>query len=84
MDGMALSALSEEEFQKKAPEVSSGIDLTWACRCCTTSWQMTLYLTTIYKILCYRSKRCFEGRTWTYILSVWIQNCKQILWTLEG
>jgi len=28
MDGMALSALSEEEFQKKAPEVSSGIDLT--------------------------------------------------------
>jgi hypothetical protein len=26
MDGVALSALSEEEFQKRAPEVSSGIE----------------------------------------------------------
>lgn len=28
MDGVALSALSEEEFQKRAPEVSSGIEPT--------------------------------------------------------
>jgi hypothetical protein len=28
MDGVAFSVLSEEEFQKRAPEVSTGIELT--------------------------------------------------------
>jgi hypothetical protein len=30
MDGVAFSVLSEEEFQKRAPEVSSRIELTFA------------------------------------------------------
>lgn len=35
MDGVALSALSEEEFQKRAPEVISGIEpsLCELCSC---------------------------------------------------
>jgi hypothetical protein len=32
MDGVAFSVLSEEEFQKGAPEVSSGIKLTFTYR----------------------------------------------------
>jgi hypothetical protein len=30
MDGVAFSVLSEEEFQKRAPEVSYRIELTFA------------------------------------------------------
>jgi hypothetical protein len=32
MDGVAFSALSEEEFQKRAPEVSTGIKFTFTYR----------------------------------------------------
>jgi hypothetical protein len=33
---VAFSVLSEEEFQKRAPEVSSRIELTFAYSWCTT------------------------------------------------